>query len=238
MNSIATAFNAYIHHLISLPEELNGENVEPIIGDDGYFYYLYIITNLVNGKVYFGVHGAETLNNRYMGSGTVLGNSKVKHGINNFRLYPLRFFKTREEMFAAERELVTLDFINTHKEYIYNRAKGGEGGFVEGVQSLGGKAGSAVLLEKYGKEHFSNLSRKFVSSLGNKEEVSAYYSKLSKSPNNRRTLGKIWVSNYITGESRMINENLLPEYLIQGYCRGKLVTKRGTNNEEINFEYS
>lgn len=37
------------------------------------FYYLYQITNLVNNKIYVGVHKTHKFDDGYMGSGKVIG---------------------------------------------------------------------------------------------------------------------------------------------------------------------
>ena len=36
------------------------------------YYYIYQITNLVNNKIYVGVHKTKDLNDGYMGSGKVI----------------------------------------------------------------------------------------------------------------------------------------------------------------------
>lgn len=36
------------------------------------YYYIYQITNLVNAKIYVGVHKTKDLNDGYMGSGKVI----------------------------------------------------------------------------------------------------------------------------------------------------------------------
>ena len=90
-------------------------------------YYLYKITNQVNGKIYVGVHKTRDMNDGYMGSGKVILNAIKKHGINNFAKVILETFKTSDAMYAREKEVVTEEFLS--RKDVYNIRRGGFGGF-------------------------------------------------------------------------------------------------------------
>jgi hypothetical protein len=90
-------------------------------------YYLYRITNTINGKIYVGIHRTNNLNDGYMGSGTVLKRAQTKHGINNFKKEILDTFENPEDMYIAETKLVNEEFVSRNDTY--NIKKGGHGGF-------------------------------------------------------------------------------------------------------------
>ena len=91
------------------------------------FYYIYQITNLVNNKIYVGVHKTKTLDDGYMGSGKVIKAAIQKYGPENFKKDILEFFENAELMYAKEKELVTEEFLA--REDVYNLRRGGTGGF-------------------------------------------------------------------------------------------------------------
>ena len=62
-------------------------------------YYLYKITNLLNDRIYIGVHKTDNLNDGYMGSGKVISQAIKKHGLENFRKDILEFFDNEESMY-------------------------------------------------------------------------------------------------------------------------------------------
>lgn len=89
--------------------------------------YLYQITNLVNNKIYVGVHKTDNLDDGYMGSGKVIKSAIEKHGIENFRKDILEFFDTYEAALLREAAVVTDEFLL--RGDVYNLRRGGSGGF-------------------------------------------------------------------------------------------------------------
>jgi hypothetical protein len=117
------------------------------------YFYLYRTTNLINGKIYVGVHKTSNLEDGYIGSGKVLNRAIEKYGIENFRKDILEFFDTAKEMFAKEKEIVTEEFLL--REDTYNLKHGGFGGFDyvnkvtdSAAKSKAGKMGRAKGIER------------------------------------------------------------------------------------------
>jgi group I intron endonuclease len=91
-------------------------------------WILYETTNLVNGKIYVGVHKlANTSKSRkYLGSGIALQLAIEKYGRENFTRVTLSEFSCAKDAYAAEAKLVTQEFCN--REDVYNIKLGGYGG--------------------------------------------------------------------------------------------------------------
>jgi GIY-YIG catalytic domain len=89
--------------------------------------YLYKITNLLNNKIYIGVHTTVDLNDGYMGSGKIIKSAIKKYGVENFTKEILESFDTYLAALEREAEIVTDDFLL--REDVYNLRRGGSGGF-------------------------------------------------------------------------------------------------------------
>ena len=90
-------------------------------------YYLYKITNTINGKIYIGVHQTDDINDGYMGSGKLIKRAIEKYGIESFTKDILGKYNTPEEMYGAESLVVDSEFIK--RPDTYNLTEGGRGGF-------------------------------------------------------------------------------------------------------------
>jgi hypothetical protein len=93
------------------------------------FFYIYQITNLINGKIYVGKHKSNKHpdENGYYGSGKQITAAIKKYGIENFKKEVLYFCSSMKEMSTKEAEIVTEDFVK--RKDTYNMHKGGPGGW-------------------------------------------------------------------------------------------------------------
>jgi group I intron endonuclease len=85
--------------------------------------YIYITTNIVNGKKYIGQHKSKDWDSNYYGSGKILKHAINKYGIKNFTCFPLAWAWNKREI-----DLLEINYI-AHYKPEYNIAKGGTGGF-------------------------------------------------------------------------------------------------------------
>lgn len=92
---------------------------------DGYFHFLYKITNKVNGKFYIGVHNTKDLGDGYKGSGQIIKDAFNKYGKKNFEREIISFHNTAEEAYAEEARIVNINLVENKQ--CYNVALGGKG---------------------------------------------------------------------------------------------------------------
>lgn len=128
-------------------------------------YYVYKITNLINGNFYIGKRTHKNpYSDSYMGSGKLIKEAISKKGITNFKKEIIAIFETNEEAAQLERQLVTKDVIKSNK--CYNMHEGGHGGFghinngddqhIERCR----KAGRAAITQLHQKIKAGQISRK------------------------------------------------------------------------------
>ena len=89
-------------------------------------YYIYRITNKINGKTYIGQHKYKKLNDNYMGSGKLIKLAKKKYGIENFEKKILEFDIPDVEL-ANDWEQMYILFERVKGKAEYNIADGGGG---------------------------------------------------------------------------------------------------------------
>jgi hypothetical protein len=95
-------------------------------------YIVYLTTNIVNNKIYVGVHKTENSNifDGYFGNGLSLKDQYYlnhpkepfhyavkKYGFKNFKREVIKSFKTIEEALALEEEIVNEEFIKREDTY-------------------------------------------------------------------------------------------------------------------------
>lgn len=95
-------------------------------------YYIYKITNMVNGKCYIGQHKVpkqpESLR-RYLGGGIAIRDAIKKYGKDAFKKEIVEYIDDDEKHhMVSEREIYYIKFFNTLCPNGYNISPGGEGG--------------------------------------------------------------------------------------------------------------
>jgi hypothetical protein len=200
-------------------------------------YCLYQITNLVNGKIYVGVHKTKSLDDGYMGSGKVIRRAIAKHGIENFTKDILETFDTSEAMYAREAEVVNEEFLA--RVDVYNLRRGGRGGFeyINGNNLSGYKTGiikggeSLAKRLQHDKEFFECHSERSSQNIklryenGLKSKI-AEYQHLGVDAAKTANLGTMWITSG-TMNKKIKKTDLIPD----GFRKGRVAKGRGTKTK-------
>ena len=90
-------------------------------------YYVYKTTNIVNNKIYVGVHKSDNIqSDQYLGSGKIIIKSILKYGRNKFKRQILYQFETDTEAYFMQSQIVDKQFVK--RKDTYNIKLGGKGG--------------------------------------------------------------------------------------------------------------
>jgi hypothetical protein len=186
------------------------------------FYYIYKITNLVNKKIYIGVHQTKNLNDEYFGSGMLLNRAIKKYGKENFKKEILEFCSSEEEMFLKEKQIVNKDFVKLNNTYNLNEGGNGSFSYINSLPSQGHKQGqnkkASILGHLAFKEKLKDLefSEKFSKKMSdivknqylNGERINPAYNLK-------------WVSNLELKQSRYVDKNTIEDFLNNGWILGR-----------------
>lgn len=205
------------------------------------FYTVYKTTNLVNGKIYVGLHVTKDLNDEYLGSGKQIQAAVKKYGRDNFKREYIKICATPEEMYNLEAEIVNEEFVK--RTDTYNMKTGGIGGWdhYHGSEKhilaskKGGRKSAKLLNEFIAKQKSTNSEwwQKWYDKVckTNKEltvRAQSLKAKAKRKDTFRKInhqagaansqFGRIWISNIVTKEVKRITIN---DPIPDGWARGK-----------------
>lgn len=197
------------------------------------YYLVYKITNLINKKMYIGVHQTKNKDDGYMGSGLLINRAIKKYGVGEFRKEILFEAKSIKEMFSKEQELVEIG------PHTYNISAGGIGGISNENQIKGNKAflkrfNSDIEFQKYCLENNKkNLKKALIAnkekysekggwSFSDKQHTFETKKKMSLSHKGKHVgklnsqFGTMWITD--GEENRKIRKE---ESIPDGFCKGR-----------------
>ena len=161
-------------------------------------YILYQTKNLVNNKIYIGVHKENGTN--YLGSGNAIKQAIRKYGSKNFERVTLQNFDNAKDAYLKENQIVDNNFVN--RKDTYNIRVGGRGGW-----SM--KESSKIKLSKYSKNRTEEHLRKMsLAATGKKlsQETKNKISKLHKgskrSVETKRAISKALSGRHLSNEHK------------------------------------
>jgi len=116
------------------------------------YYIVYETRNIINNKIYVGVHKTENINDSYLGSGVILKKAIKKYGRDKFVRKLLNCFRTSDEAYKMEKHIVNGVFKD--RKDTYNVSIGGIG---ENYCQIGENNG--MFGKKHSKETIKKLSK-------------------------------------------------------------------------------
>jgi hypothetical protein len=193
------------------------------------YFYLYKITNKINGKIYIGVHETFNLDDGYMGSGLLIQKAIKKYGIENFDKDILDFFDNRLLMLDKEGEIVTEDFVKRKDNY--NIDLGGRGDSKNlrlGTPAFLKKLKDDKFREEYCKkvsirmkEYFRNNESWWVGKKHKEEtkEKIGEFNAINQKGERNSQFGTKWIYNLELEENRKIDKD---ENIPEGWNEGRI----------------
>lgn len=201
--------------------------------------YIYITTNLINGKIYIGQHIISNYihNKRYKGSGKILKLAFKKYGYKNFKTSILEYCDNQEQLNNREQLYIKL-YKSQYKSIGYNLDNGGtgKGKLAESTKRYGDK-NSSKRLEVREKISKALTGRHYIASEESKfnHKIASYkrYQKLEEREKAREiyyrngmdkiSKGRIWITNGHI--DKMIYPKDLENYVSLGYKKGRIIRK-------------
>ena len=119
-------------------------------------HIVYKTTNLVNNKIYIGIHSTNDINDGYLGSGRAFLDAVAFYGKQSFVREVLYVFDTREAAAIKESEIVTSDFVLS--ENTYNIIVGGSNRILPKIRKK--KYYLPLVKEVVKKRHLKPLTEK------------------------------------------------------------------------------
>lgn len=153
-------------------------------------YIVYKTTNLINNKIYIGVHKRNDSKNIYLGSGIVLTKAIKKYGKKNFIRETLFEFKTKKEAYEKEKEIVNEQFVDRKDTYNMKTGGFGNGVFYSKLVNVKDKNGNTSRVSINDPRYLSGELIPIVSGEGN-PMYGKKQSKESKLKNRLAHLGKV-----------------------------------------------
>jgi hypothetical protein len=121
------------------------------------YYTIYKITNLINNKIYVGVHHTDSLYDEYMGSGTIITKALKKYGIQNFTKEIIDLTTDADLAYALESKIVNEDFVN--RKDTYNIDLGGRGCRANKGRKFSEEHKRKLSLAKKGTKHSAEVNK-------------------------------------------------------------------------------
>lgn len=211
--------------------------------------YIYLTTNLVNGKKYIGKHKSnEFVGNKYIGSGKLLLRDKECHNFDSEKDYRVELLESCDDLDTLnKREMYWISYYNAmESKDFYNIANGGEGGDIslymseDDIKTIRKNHSNYI---KNRLENDKNFREQFAGAKLGHNVKQATKDKISQSQSiywanvdsetkhkrlsnvaTKRNIGRVWITNDII--DKFVYQNELEDYLSNGFRVGRKFKKR------------
>lgn len=206
------------------------------------FYTVYKTTNLINGKIYVGLHVTSNLEDDYLGSGSQLKSAVKKYGKENFKREYIKICNSPEEMYELEADIVNEDFVK--RSDTYNMKTGGTGSWYHvnsnpeqkrKTSSIGGVKTSNrdtnPFKDPEWQKNFNSMNNpEIVKAIGIKAnspdaiaKKKATWKETGRGKGNKNSqFGTCWVTHSELGNKK-ISKDDLNKFLTLGYTKGRKI---------------
>jgi group I intron endonuclease len=186
-------------------------------------HFVYQTTNLVNNKIYVGVHSTDNLEDGYLGSGYYLKMAIEKYGKNNFSRSILYKAESPKDAWAKEAEIVDEDFVK--RRDTYNVALGGGRSNYGNKHTDEAKAKMSIASSSRSLETRKKLSE---ANKNRSKQVKASVSRSLAAYHKRKKVLPL-LESYINYSSSLYRSRLPLEALDQSTSDGRAVGEAGSN---------
>ena len=206
------------------------------------FYTVYKTTNLINGKIYVGLHVTDNMEDDYLGSGVQLKLAVKKYGKENFKREYIKICNSPEEMYELEADIVNEDFVK--RADTYNMKTGGTGSWYHvnsnpvekyKTSSQGGITTSSrdtnPFKDPEWQKNFNSMNNpeivKYIGAKANTPEAiekkKATWKANGRGEGNKNSqFGTCWVTHSELGNKK-ISKTDLDKFLSLGYTKGRKI---------------
>lgn len=195
------------------------------------FGYIYITTNLINGKRYIGQKtSSKFLGNRYLGSGVALEKAISKYGKANFYVQLLEACQSCHDLNIREAYWIKL-YDAVKREDFYNMREGGHGGSVRGTvhhsdshkrymsQRMSGANNPNYASGSNHSTPESRKARSIATSGAGNPNYGKHLSLQVREVISEKARGRVWINNGKV--TKHIKPQDLSEYFNSGWVRGR-----------------
>lgn len=187
-------------------------------------YLVYQVTNLLNNFIYIGIHITDDINDNYMGSGKKIKEAIAEFGLENFKREILFNFKSQEEMYNKEIELVNKEFVK--RVDTYNTAQGGKVPYTANTIPVKGSDGKYFRIhntdERWINGELFHNAKGFISA---KDSEGNVFKVTKEDPR--------WISGELVGIGKGVPKNENWKRAVNKYWKGHKKTPQQLENARI-----